>query len=397
MINQNMGFGTKAIHGGAGNADPYKALNVPIYQNATFRFDDCRQGGNRFAGAEDGYIYTRMGNPTTATAENHMALLEDMEAGLAFSSGMGASAAVFWTACHAGAHIVADKTIYGCTFALLSHGMSKYGVEVTFVDLSDPENLKKSLRKNTVMVFFETPANPTLKVVDIRSITDIAHQFNEKILVVCDSSFATPYLQQPGALGCDVVVHSATKYISGHGDVLAGFACGKKAFINEVRSFGLKDMTGAVLGPIDAFLVMRGLKTLELRMERHCDNAQAIAEYLEAHPKISKVYYPGLASHINHDVAKAQMRRFGGMVSFEVCGGKEAAIKLLDSLQLCVLAVSLGDTETLIEHPASMTHSAYSEEALVASGISGGLIRMSAGLENIDDILEDLGAGLAKI
>lgn len=395
--NKNMGFATKAIHAGVNGKNPYGVLTTPIFQSSTFVFDNCEQGGNRFALKEDGYIYSRLGNPTTDLLERKIAALEGGEAAVAFASGMGAISSVMWTICRAGAHIIADGTLYGCTHALLEHGMTRYGVEVTFLDTSDLEAVKAALKPNTVMVYLETPANPNLKIADIAAVAEIAHTYNAEIQVVCDNTFATPYLQRPLELGADVVVHSATKYLNGHGDVIAGVAVGKASLMKDVRLFGLKDMTGAVLGPQEAFLILRGLKTLELRVERHCASAAKVAEWLAANPKVEKVYFPGLPSHPNHEVAKKQMSGFGGMISFEVKGGKAAGQKLCDSLELCTLAVSLGDAETLIEHPASMTHSPYSPEELKAAGIPEGLIRVSVGLENVEDIIADLEMGFAQI
>ena len=390
MTHENCGFGTKAIHAGNVNDQQYGALTTPIYQTSTFVFDSCEQGGRRFAGAEDGYIYTRLGNPTVSVLENKVAALEGGEACVATGSGMGAISSCLWTIAGAGRHIVADGTLYGCTFALLSHGMARYGVEVDFVDASDPENVKAHLKPNTAAVYLETPANPNLKISDIAAISEAAHAYNPEIKVVCDNTFASPALQNPLKLGADVVVHSATKYLNGHGDVIAGFVVGKADFISEVRMFGLKDMTGAVLDPFAAFLILRGLKTLEIRMERHCASAKKIAAFLDAHPAVEKVYFPGLAAHPGHEIAARQMADFGGMLSFEVKGGRSAGTKLVNAMKLITVAVSLGDAETLIEHPASMTHSTYSAEELEASGIPAGLIRLSVGLENVEDIIADL-------
>ena len=375
----------------------YGALTTPIYQTSTFVFDSCEQGGRRFAGQEGGYIYTRLGNPTVSVLENKVAALECGEACVAAASGMGAISSALWTIAGAGKHIVADGTLYGCTFALLNHGMSRYGVEVSFVDTSDLAAVKAALKENTCAVYLETPANPNLKIADIAAVAEIAHTYNPAIKVVCDNTFASPALQNPLTLGADVVVHSATKYLNGHGDVIAGFVVGKADFIGEVRMFGLKDMTGAVMDPFAAYLILRGLKTLEIRMERHCANAKAIAEFLDQHPAVEKVYYPGLKNHVGHDIAARQMKDFGGMLSFEVKGGRAAGTKLVNALHLITVAVSLGDAETLIEHPASMTHSTYTEEELAASGIPGGLIRLSAGLENAEDIIADLEQALAQL
>ena len=397
MVKENSGFGTKAIHGGKMKDTQYGALTMPIYQTSTFEFDCCEQGGRRFAGEEKGYIYTRLGNPSISAVENKVALLEGGEACAAASSGMGAVSACLWSIAGAGKHILADETLYGCTFALLNHGMTRYGVEVTFVDTSGLEQVKANLKENTVCVYLETPANPNLKISDIQAVAELAHAYNPAIQVVCDNTFASPYLRRPLELGADVVVHSATKYLNGHGDVIAGFVVGTEAFINEVKMFGLKDMTGATLGPFEAFLIMRGLKTMEIRMERHCENAKKVAEYLVKQEKVERVYYPGLETHPGYEIAKKQMQDFGAMISFEVKGGKEGGMKFVNSLSMIPIAVSLGDAETLVQHPASMTHSVYTEEELKAAGISTGLIRLSVGLENAEDIIADLELGFSKI
>ncbi|MEA5084402.1 MAG: methionine gamma-lyase [Lachnospiraceae bacterium] len=394
MHNNYLGFGTNVIHGGTTRDKGYNALSMPIYQTSTFFFDSCEQGGRCFAGEESGYIYTRLGNPSIVAVEEKIAQLEGAEEAAATGSGMGAIASALWTILGAGKHLIADGTLYGCTFALLNHGLTRYGVEVTFVDTGDIEAVKAALKPNTAAVYLETPANPTLKIADIKAVCDAAHSYNKDIKVVCDNTFATPYLQKPIEFGCDAVVHSATKYLNGHGDVVAGFVVGKADFIKEVKMFGIKDMTGAVLGPQEAFLIMRGLKTFEIRMQRHCESARKVADFLDNCDKIQKVYYPGLENHKNHEVAKKQMKDFGGMIAFEVKGGKEAGIKFVNSLKLCTIAVSLGDAETLIEHPASMTHSAYSSEELAESGIPEGLIRISVGLENVNDIIADLRTGI---
>ncbi len=397
MNNDSFGFGTKAIHAGNVKDRQYGALTTPIFQSSTFVFDSCEQGGRRFSGEEGGYIYTRLANPTVSVLENKIAALEGGEAALATASGMGAISSCLWTIASAGKHIIADGTLYGCTFALLNHGITRYGVDVSFIDTSDLDALKSHLRPNTVAVYLETPANPNLKITDIAAVAQIAHAFNQEIKVVCDNTFASPALQNPLSLGADVVVHSATKYLNGHGDVVAGFVVGKADFIQQVRLFGVKDMTGAVMDPFAAFLLLRGLKTLELRMARHSENAGKIARFLAEHPAVEKVNYPGLPTHRGHEIAARQMRDFGGMLSFEVRGGKEAGMKLVNALHLITIAVSLGDAESLIEHPASMTHSTYSPEELAASGIAPGLIRLSAGLENVEDLIADLRQALDQI
>lgn len=277
----------------------------------------------------------------------------------------------------------------------MSHTFPRFGIDVDFVDCSNIDSVVRSIKPNTKVLYFETPANPSMKITDIEMLSTAVHRANPSCLVLVDNTFATPYLTRPLELGADIVLHSATKYLNGHGDVVAGMAAGKKAVMDEVRSVGHKDITGSVLSPNDAFLIMRGLKTLKYRMDAHCENAIRVAEFLEKHDAVKAVYYPGLASHPNHDIAAKQMKQFGGVISFEVDGGIDNARKFIDSLKLCTLAVSLGDVETLIQHPASMTHSAYSREEREAAGFTDGLIRLSVGLENAQDIIDDLDAGLA--
>ena len=395
MEMKKLGLGTTAIHAGT-LKNLYGTLAMPIYQTSTFIFDSAEQGGRRFALEEAGYIYTRLGNPTTTVLENKIAALEEGEAGIAMSSGMGAISSTLWTVLKAGDHVVTDKTLYGCTFALMNHGLTKFGVEVTFVDTSNLDEVKNAMKENTRVVYLETPANPNLKIVDLEGVCKVAHT-NPNTLVIVDNTFATPYMQKPLKLGVDIVVHSATKYLNGHGDVIAGLVVTRQELADQIRFVGLKDMTGAVLGPQEAYYIIRGLKTFEIRMERHCKNARTIVDFLNKHPKVEKVYYPGLETHPGYEIAKKQMKDFGAMISFELKGGFEAGKALLNNLSLCSLAVSLGDTETLIQHPASMTHSPYTKEEREAAGITDGLVRLSVGLENIEDIIADLEQGLAKI
>ena len=395
METKKYGLGTTAIHAGT-LKNLYGTLAMPIYQTSTFIFDSAEQGGRRFALEEAGYIYTRLGNPTTTVLENKIAALEEGEAGIAMSSGMGAISSTLWTVLKAGDHVVTDKTLYGCTFALMNHGLTRFGVEVTFVDTSNLDEVKNAMKKNTRVVYLETPANPNLKIVDLEGVCKVAHT-NPNTLVIVDNTFATPYMQKPLKLGVDIVVHSATKYLNGHGDVIAGLVVTKQELADQIRFVGLKDMTGAVLGPQEAYYIIRGLKTFEIRMERHCKNARTIVDFLNKHPKVEKVYYPGLETHPGYEIAKKQMKDFGAMISFELKGGFEAGKTLLNNLKLCSLAVSLGDTETLIQHPASMTHSPYTKEEREVAGITDGLVRLSVGLENVEDIIADLEYGLEKI
>ena len=395
METKKYGLGTTAIHAGT-LKNLYGTLAMPIYQTSTFIFDSAEQGGRRFALEEAGYIYTRLGNPTTTVLENKIAALEEGEAAVATSSGMGAISSTLWTVLKAGDHVVTDKTLYGCTFALMCHGLTRFGIEVTFVDTSNLDEVKNAMKENTRVVYLETPANPNLKIVDLEALSKLAHT-NPNTLVIVDNTFATPYMQKPLKLGADIVVHSVTKYINGHGDVIAGLVITNKELADQIRFVGLKDMTGAVLGPQDAYYIIRGMKTFEIRMERHCKNAKKVVEFLNKHSKIERVYYPGLETHPGHEIAKKQMKDFGAMISFELKGGFEAGKTLLNNLKLCSLAVSLGDTETLIQHPASMTHSPYTKEEREAAGITDGLVRLSVGLENVEDIIADLEQGLEKI
>ncbi|NLL48526.1 MAG: methionine gamma-lyase [Firmicutes bacterium] len=389
---KRMGFSTKAIHGGH-SPNAAGALVTPIYQASTFRFDSAEQGARRFALEEEGYIYTRLGNPNSTELEQKIALLEGAEAAVATGSGMGAITSAFWSALEPGDHIVAGKALYGCTFAFLGHGASKFGVETTFVDTSNIDEVRDALRPNTKIVYLESPANPTMTIADIPAICALAHEI-PGCMVFVDNTYCTPYLQRPIELGADVVFHSATKYLNGHGDVIAGIVAGKKEFMDQVRYFGVKDMTGSVLSPFDAYLICRGLKTLAIRMEKHCANAQVVAEFLQEHPAVETVYYPGLASFPQYELAKKQMLLPGAMIAFELQGGIESGRQLMNNVQLCTLAVSLGDTETLIQHPASMTHSPYEAEERKACGITDGLVRLSVGLEDPADIISDLKAVL---
>jgi methionine-gamma-lyase len=382
------GMATRAIHHGY---DPMRyegALNPPVFMTSTYKFPDAETGAARFAGTDKGYMYSRMANPTVAVLEEKLANLESAEAAVAMASGMGAITAAIWSLVQAGDEIVADTTLYGCTYSYFVHGLAKFGVKVTFVDMTRPEQLVPAMTSKTKLVYFETPCNPNMRVIDIARISEIAHGFGVPVMV--DNTYCTPMLQRPLELGADMVVHSATKYLGGHGDLLAGIACGSREAMERVRMVGVKDMTGAVMSPLDAFLVLRGLKTLELRMERHCASAMEIARRLKQHPAVTQVLYPGLPEFPQYEVARRQMSAFGGMIAFEVKGGMAAGQKFLDSLQLAICAVSLGDAETLVQHPASMTHSAYTVEERAAHGISDGQIRLSVGLENLEDIWSDL-------
>ena len=397
-MDKNSGFATKQIHVGKIEIPGIAPLATPIFQTSTFEFDSTAEGAARFAGEEEGYIYTRLGNPNTAKIAAKLAALEHAEAGMAMGSGMGAVSSVMWTVLHAGDHLLADDTLYGCTFAFFTHGLTRYGVEVTLVNFEDIDAVKAAIRPNTKAFYFETPTNPSLKLIDIEAIASLAHSACPDAKVIVDNTFSTPYIQTPIDLGADIVIHSATKYLNGHGDVIAGMAVGTKEFINECNMFGLKDMTGAVLGPFEAFLIDRGMKTLDIRVQKHCDNAMKVARFLESHPMVERVLYPGLESHPRHELAKKQMHNgFGGIITFELKCSREKSAEFVNSLKLCTIAVSLGDAETLIEHPATMTHSTYTPEELAQAGIGESMLRLSVGREDAEDIIEDLRAGLDGI
>ena len=381
-------FATRAIHHGYDAREHQGALNPPLYLSSTFTFDTAESGGAMFAGERQGHFYSRISNPTLDHLEERIANLEGAEAGLCTASGMGAITATLWSFLEAGDEVILDKTLYGCTFAFLTHGLPRFGVQVRPVDLSDPATLAAAIGPKTRIVYFETPANPNNRLVDIAAIAEIAHRHGAKVVV--DNTYATPVLTRPIEHGADIVVHSATKYLSGHGDVIAGMVVGSQEDIARIRLVGIKDMTGAVMSPFSAMLLLRGLKTLELRVERHSATALTVARALEAHPAVKCVHYPGLDSFPQAGLARRQMAGFGGMIPFEVVGGKVGGIAMMNRLRLIQRAVSLGDAESLIQHPASMTHSTYTPEERAAHGIAEGLVRLSVGLEGVEDILGDL-------
>ncbi|MCC7321045.1 MAG: methionine gamma-lyase [Rubellimicrobium sp.] len=388
MTDSPLSFATRAIHHGYDPAANEGSLNPPVYLTSTFAFESAEAGGEMFAGERPGHIYSRVSNPTLDHLERRIANLEGAEAGLCTASGMGAISATLWTFLSAGDEVIHDMTLYGCTFALLTHGLTRFGVKVRAVDLSDPANLEAAIGPDTKIVLFETPANPTNRLVDISAISAIAHAHGAKVIV--DNTYASPAITRPIEHGADIVVHSATKYLGGHGDLIAGLVAGSLEDITQIRLVGIKDMTGAVMSPFTAMLLLRGIKTLELRVARHAASALIIARALEAHPAVTAVHYPGLDSFPQIDLARRQMSAFGGMIPFEVVGGKAGGIAMMNRLRLIQRAVSLGDAESLIQHPASMTHSTYTEEERAAHGIAEGLVRLSVGLEGVEDILADL-------
>jgi methionine-gamma-lyase len=387
-MNKNAKFQTRAIHFGYDPKQFHGSLNPPVYMTSTFAFDSVEQGGDAFQGENNHYIYSRLGTPTQTLLEERIANLEDGEAALATASGMGAITSAFWSLVEPGDEIIADVTLYGCTFSFLEHGLKKFGIQVTYCDLSDPQQLEKLISDKTKIVYAETPANPNMRMIDISAIAEITKNSPAKLMI--DNTYCTPYLQRPLQMGADIVVHSATKYLGGHGDLIAGFVISDAETMEKIRYFGLKDMTGSVISAMDISLILRGLKTLHVRMDRHCSNAIKVAEYLDNHALVNQVFYPGLPSFEFYDLAQKQMSQPGGMIAFEVMGNKQTGADFVNQLQMILCAVSLGDTETLIQHPASMTHSTYTEEELTEHLISPTLLRLSVGLEDINDIIGDL-------
>ena len=385
---------TQAIHSGRINDEQFGSLATPLYQTSTFIFDDAQQGADRFAGESEGFIYTRLGNPTTRQLEMRVAAMEGMEDAAATATGMAAVSAALLTNLQAGDHLISSKAVYGCSFALMNHMLKKFGIDVTFVDMTDPESINAAVQENTKLIFLETPINPNLVVLDLEKICAIAKK--HQLLSIVDNTFLTPVLQQPAKFGADIVIHSATKYLNGHGDVVAGIVCGSNEMISEIKLTTLKDI-GATMSPHDAWLIMRGIKTLPIRMERHCSNAQTVAEFLEQHEAVSQVYYPGLKSHPGHQFIGKQMKAAGGVIAFELNTDLKGGSDFINNMQLFSIAVSLGDAESLIQHPASMTHSPYEPEERAEAGITDSLIRISVGLENVDDIIADLRQALTQV
>ncbi len=385
---------TKAIHAGRINDLQFGSLATPLYQTSTFVFDDAQQGSDRFAGTSDGYMYTRLGNPTTRQLEQRIAAMENMEDAAATATGMAAVSAALLTNLQAGDHMISSKAVYGCSFSLMNHLFKKFDIAVTFVDMTEPENITAAIQDNTKLIFLETPINPTLVVLDLASICAIAKK--NALITVVDNTFLTPVLQQPANFGVDIVVHSATKYLNGHGDVVAGILCGSREMINEVKMTCLKDI-GATISPHDAWLIMRGLKTLAIRVERHCRSAQVIAEFLQNQPNVAQVYYPGLKNHPQNKFIGVQMLGAGGVIAFELNTDLAGSCAFIDQMKLFSIAVSLGDAESLIQHPASMTHSPYTPKEREHAGISDNLIRISVGLEHVEDLIADLQQSLAQV
>lgn len=388
---QPAGFRTRAVHAGHGLDPQTGAHAVPIYATSTFGYGSAERGARLFAGEEPGYFYSRLSNPTVRAFEEKVASLEGAEDAVAFASGMGAASAIALSYLKSGDEVAFVGPLYGGTEGLLRDILSRFGVTVR--EAADVEALRGVVGERTRLVWLETPTNPTLKVVDLRAASEVAHAAGA--LVVVDNTFSTPYLTRPLELGADFVMHSATKYLGGHGDVIAGVVAASAEKVAELRLHGLRHV-GAVLGPYEAYLLLRGLKTLPLRMEAHCANAQALAEALRGHPAIRALHYPGLPEHPGHDVAKRQMRAFGGLVSLDL-GSQEAAFAFLDALTLFTQAVSLGDVESLSSHPASTTHQLLGEETLARQGVTPGLVRLSVGIEDKEDLIRDVLGALDRV
>lgn len=377
---KQMKFNTKTIHGGQHNVDPaYGAVMPPIYQTSTYA--QSTPGGHK------GFEYSRSGNPTRTALENALASIENGKYGLAFGSGLAAIDAVI-KLLKPGDEVVSTNDLYGGSYRLFTKIYRDFGIKFHFIGMENAENIENFVNKNTKLIWVETPTNPMMNIIDIEKAAQIAKKHN--ILLAVDNTFATPYLQQPLNMGADIVMHSATKYLGGHSDVVMGALVVKDENLAE-RLYFIQNASGAVCGPQDSFLVLRGIKTLHIRMQRHCENGKAIAEFLNTHPKIGKVYWPGLPSHPNHEIAKKQMNDFGGMVSFTTKGNKlEDAVKIVENLKIFTLAESLGGVESLAGHPASMTHASIPKEEREKTGVVDSLIRLSVGIEDVEDLIADL-------
>lgn len=389
----NLGMETKLVHAGDFE-DAFGSAVVPIYQTSTFSFRNAEHGANLFAGKEKGFIYTRIANPTIGALEDKLAAMENGIGGIALSSGMAAVSTVYLALLNQGDHVISSSAVYGPSRVIMENHMSRFGVESTYIDTSNIDLIRENIRPNTKLLYLETPANPTISITDIKAASDLAHQHG--ITVVVDNTFCSPVIQRPLDLGADVALHSLTKYINGHADIVGGALIAKDEDLYK-KLRGIMVGFGFNMDPHQAYMVIRGAKTLALRVERAQENAIKVAEFLESHPKVEWVKYPGLKSHPQYDLAKEQMYGPGSMISFELKGGYDAGVKLMNSVHLILLAVSLGGVESLIQHPASMTHSAVSAESKKAAFITDGLVRLSVGIENLDDIMADLKSALDKI
>lgn len=389
------GFDTKSIHGGSKGKNPSNALNPPIFQTSTFVFDNIEHANKIMSFESDDYVYTRGNNPTLRLFENRMAELEHGVGAVAFASGMAAISSTIFSLLKPNDTIIVHKTLYGSSYSVVTELLPKYNINYKIADLTNLDELRDAIDDSTKVIYFETPSNPDLSIINIKRVSEIAKQ--NDIKVVIDNTFASPYFQNPLLLGADVVVHSATKYICGHGDVVGGVAVAKDMDYIQYLKFGYMCEFGGVMSPFNAWLLLRGLKTLGVRMRQHEKNAIEVANFLKDHPKIHSVMYPGLEDFKGHNIAKEQMKGFGAMISFEVKGGLESAIKFVDSLKLAQIAVSLGDCETLVQLPAAITHRGYPRDKLAEFGLTESMVRISVGLEDSIDIIEDLNQALELI
>lgn len=396
MSHKKVHFNTIAVHG-AGKPDlsKVKPVSVPIYQSAEFAFDSVDHFADVMSGKEPGYVYTRLGNPTSSEFERRMALLEGGDDSVSLASGMAAISSVILSYCQPGDNLISSSPVYGGTFGLFKDLLPRLNIEIIYLPAETIHaDLGKHVTARTKLVYLETPANPTLNIVDLDLTIKAAKRHQLKVAV--DNTFATPCLQRPMEYGADIVMHSATKYICGHGDTIGGVAVANKGDIERIRTVAFKNL-GSTIAPITAWLLARGLQTLPLRVERHCRNAQIVAEFLESHPKVDRVRYPGLKKCCGYDVAKKQMiGGFGGVIGIDVKGGRQGGKDFQNNLKLCTMAVSLGSVETLVSHPASTTHLAYSEEDLRQVGITPGYVRIAVGLEEPEDVIADLDQALAR-
>ncbi len=384
---------TIIIHEGYDDREHQGSLTVPLYQTSTFSFETAVQGENRFSGVEEGNIYSRLGNPTVRVLEERMKALENGEGALAFGSGMAAVSTVLVHLTKSGDHILCSRGIYGCTFGLLGMLNQKYNITHDFSQMGTEEEIERAIKPETVCIYIETPINPTMELVDLHAVVNVAKRHGLRVVV--DNTFSSPYLQTPLDIGADFVLHSATKYINGHGDVIAGLLVGAdKEEMESIRMSVQKDF-GGIISPFDAWLLIRGLKTLSVRMERHTSNAEKMIAYLKGQKFVEEIYYPFDKDNPQYEIAKRQMRAGGGLISFTIKGGKEGAQLFMDSLSLIKIAVSLGDAETLIQHPATMTHSVIPETERLQMGITDSLLRLSVGLEHAEDLIADFKAAFA--
>ncbi len=393
MDSKDLGFESRLIHAGMFD-DQFGSATVPIYQTSTFKFKNADHGAACFAGESDGYIYTRINNPTIDSLEKLVTALENGYRGIAVSSGMGAVNTIYSALLKPGDHMISTAAVYGPSRVVMEKHYSKYGIESTYVDTSDVRQIREAIKPNTRMLYVETPANPTIDITDLQKVVEIAKEY--KLITVADNTFCSPYLQKPLDHGFDVVFHSITKFMNGHADIVGGIIVTREKEMHDILRPMMINM-GCNMDPHQAYMVIRGLKTLSIRMDRSQENAMKVASFLEQHPKVEWVKYPGLLSHPQYELAQKQMKGSGAMISFEMKGGIEAGKRLMNSVKLCILAVSLGGVESLIQHPASMTHSKMNKNAREGSGITDGLVRFSVGIENVEDIINDLEQALENV